>query len=139
MGAHIQVVGWLGFAIILGVIQLLSATMLSTAQRGFKWNMSSRDTPAPQLAGKAARLDRAFKNFMETFPFFVAAVLIAIVNYALSNSSSTIPVLGSQIYVIARALYVPAYVFNLIGLRTLIWFVSMIGIGLILLGGLQLI
>lgn len=139
MDAQVQIVGWFGIAIALGIAHLLLATTAATSQRGFNWNMSSRDTPVPPLTGKAARLDRAFKNFMETFPFFIGVVIIAIINIFLSNSSSTLPVLGCQIYVIARVLYIPMYVFNIIGVRTLVWTCSMIGIAIILLSGLQLI
>ena len=136
---QLQILAWLGVAVFLGITHLLLVTAAATSKRGVKWNMSSRDQAAPALTGKTARLERAFKNFQETFPFFLGAVVVAIVNIFLSNSSASLPVLGCQIYVIARLLYIPAYVFNLIGLRTLIWTTSMIGIGLVLLSGLQIL
>ena len=139
MEAQTQIVGWLGIAIFLGIAHLLLVTTAVTSKCGLKWNMSSRDQQAPQLSGKTARLDRAFQNYQETFPFFLGAVVVAIINIFLANSSSTLPVTGCQIYVIARILYIPAYVFNLIGIRTLIWITSMLGIALVLLSGLQLI
>lgn len=125
----------LGLAIILGICHLLLAAMAGTQQRGLKWNMSSRDEVVSALNGKAARLDRAFKNFLETFPFFVGAIFIAV---AASESSSQAAI-GSQMYVLARILYIPAYLFNIIGLRSVLWLVSIIGIGLVLLSGLQLL
>ena len=36
-----------------------------------------RDAPVKPLGPLAGRLDRAFKNLMETFPLFAAAVLLA--------------------------------------------------------------
>ena len=123
----------LGLAVVLGIAHLLLATMASTSIRGFKWNLSSRDVPAPTLSGKPARLDRSFKNFQETFPFFAAAILIS-----LMNSNSMLSAIGSQLYLGARILYVPAYVFDLIGVRTALWCLSMIGIILVLASGLQL-
>jgi uncharacterized MAPEG superfamily protein len=92
-----QMLGWLGVAIILGIVQLLAATMASTQQRGFKWNLSSRDVVVPPITGKTARLDRAFKNFLETFPFFVASVLIAI------TVPADIGVTGCMMYVRYRS------------------------------------
>lgn len=139
MAAQLQILAWLGVAIFLGIAHLLLVTTVATSKRGVKWNMSSRDEVAPPLTGQAARLERAFKNYQETFPFFLGAVVIAIVNIFLSNTSSYLPVLGCQIYVIARVLYIPAYLLNLVGIRSLIWTVSMAGIGLVLLSGLQII
>ena len=48
-----------------------------TLQRGLRWNAGPRDEPMPPLTGVAGRLSRALRNFLETFPFFAAAVLIA--------------------------------------------------------------
>ena len=52
------------------------AAVAARGQQDLKWAAGPRDEPMP-LSGVAARLDRAFKNFMETFPFFAAAVLTA--------------------------------------------------------------
>ena len=38
----------------------------------------------PPLGGTAGRLDRALRNFLETFPLFAAAVLIAALSLAWS-------------------------------------------------------
>src|SRR5437762_13649367 len=110
------------YSAILGIIQLLIATQLSTAQRGVKWNLSPRDEKVPELTGVAGRMDRAFKNFMETFPFFIVAILIVQITQ-LQNSSSSI---GAMIYFWARLLYVPLYAAGIIGVRTFVWVISFI-------------
>ncbi|MEE7567699.1 hypothetical protein HH297_15635, partial [Xanthomonas sp. Kuri4-3] len=75
MSQEIQMLGW---AMVLGLVQLMIASAGMTAQRGNKWNASARDgTPAP-LTGVPARMQRALHNFLETFPFFAAAVLAVV-------------------------------------------------------------
>ena len=47
---------------------------------------------------------------------------------ALTQKSGSISVLGAQLYLAARIVYIPLYAFNLIVLRTLAWAVSIAGI-----------
>ncbi|HEY2071039.1 MAG TPA: MAPEG family protein [Rhizomicrobium sp.] len=116
-------------AIALGLVQLLLATMASVGGRGMPWGTGPRDEGWPPLKNKyAARLERAYKNFVETFPFFAAAVLLA---HALDKSTHN-SVLGAQIYLWARVAYVPAYVIAIPLLRTLIWTASIVGIVMVL-------
>lgn len=118
------------FSIILGFIQLQLAAATMTAVRGGKWNMGPRDEPGAPLTKHAGRLDRAFKNFQETFPFFAVAVLAA----AATGRHSTLTVMGAELYVAARILYVPCYAFALTGLRTLVYVAATLGIVAILVG-----
>src|ERR1700679_1103477 len=60
----------LAVAIVLGMFQLLIAARTGNSQRGLKWNVGPRDAPAPPVSKVAGRLERAFRNFLETFPFF---------------------------------------------------------------------
>jgi uncharacterized MAPEG superfamily protein len=114
------------FAILVGVVQLVWAAAAARQQQDLKWAAGPRDEPMP-ITGVAARLDRAFKNFMETFPFFAAAVIVAY----LGGKLGPITLWGSALYVAARALYVPTYAAGIPRLRTLIWFVAMIGLGMV--------
>lgn len=116
------------FAVVLGIIHILASAMAITKQRGAKWNMSARDTKAPEPTGLAGRLDRASKNFFETFPLVAAGILLVHVTQA----SSPVTALGAQIYLGARILYVPLYAFGIPVIRTLVWTVSMIGFVMLL-------
>ena len=93
-----------------------------------EWNISARDTKAPELTGIAGRLDRAFKNFMETFVFFGAAVLIV----EARQTTSDISLYGSLIYLIARTIYVFIYAAGIKIVRTVVWFVSLVGLLMVL-------
>ena len=119
----------LAWAIVLGIVQVLLAASGSTAQRGLKWNASARDgTPTP-LQGVQARLERALRNFLETFPLFAAGVLGVV---AMQRAGS-LSALAVQLYFWARVLYVPLYAAGVPYLRSLVWAVSLLGI-LILVG-----
>ena len=116
------------FAIILGVIHILIGAMLATKQRGAKWNMSPRDGKSAELTGLAGRMDRASKNFLETFPLVAAAILLVHV----TQSSSSTTALGAQIYLGARVLYIPLYAMGIPVVRTLVWSISMVGFVMLL-------
>lgn len=119
----------LGVAVIVGLVQLIWAASAARAQQGdLKWAAGPRDTPMP-LGGVAARLDRAFWNFVETFPFFAAAVLAC----ALAGKlGSDLTIWGSGLYVAARALYAPLYASGIPSIRTLVWLVSLVGLVMVL-------
>src|SRR5215469_18387480 len=93
-------------AILLGIIQLFLAIVTGVQQAGLAWAAGPRDEAKAHPGRIAGRLERAFENFLETFAFFAASVLLV---HALDKSTHT-SVLGSQIYIWARVLYVPAYV-----------------------------
>ena len=118
----------LALSVVLGFVQLFAAAQGATMQRGAKWNMSPRDEKMPDLTGIPARLDRAFKNFMETFPFFVVAILLVTVLKAETNTSA----LGARLYFFARVLYIPLYATGIPVMRTIVWFASFVGIFMVL-------
>jgi uncharacterized MAPEG superfamily protein len=115
-------------AILLGLLQLTLSVACNVAGRGLPYGVGPRDEP-PQPLGKAAsRLERAYKNFLETFAFFAAAVLLT---RALGRSTP-ISALGAEVYFWARLIYVPAYVTAIPFVRTLCWTASLIGVLMVL-------
>lgn len=126
MTTEIRMLAWV---IALGVVQLLLAATLATQQRGLKWNASARDGAAAPLSGVAARMDRAFGNLMETFPFFAAAVLAVV----LSGRNDATSALGAQLFFWGRLIYVPLYALGIPYLRTAVWTVSLVGLLMVLL------
>jgi uncharacterized MAPEG superfamily protein len=114
----------LSLAIVLGLLQLLIAARTGNSQRGLKWNVGARDEPPPPVSKVAGRLERAFRNFMETFPFFAAAVLIV----TLTGRHNWATEWGAQIYLAARIVYVVLYGLGVPGLRTLVWLIATLSI-----------
>ncbi len=125
MDIEIRMLAW---AMMLGLVQLLLAAAGMTLQRGVKWNASARDGEARPLAGVPGRLDRAWRNFLETFPFFAAAALAVIATGRQGETSA----LAVQLYFWARVLYVPVYAAGIPYLRSVVWGVSMLGIAMLL-------
>lgn len=126
MGMELKLLLW---SAVLGLVQIALAATLSTGQRGLGWNAGPRDGVAAPLTGAAGRLDRATRNFLETFPFFAAAVLML----SLLHRENAHTALGAQLYFWGRVLYVPAYAAGISYLRTLIWAVSVVGLVMVLL------
>lgn len=121
MSIELKVLAW---SILLGLAHILLAATLSTAQRGVLWNVGPRDgMPAP-LTGLAGRIDRASRNFLETYVFFAAAVLAL----AILQRGDEHTALGAQIWFWARVTYLPTYAVGIPFLRTAIWAVSLVGL-----------
>jgi uncharacterized MAPEG superfamily protein len=126
MSIEVQMLVW---SIILGLVHVALSATLGTMQRGLIWNAGARDGEPKPLTGVAGRLDRANRNFLETFAFFAAAVLAVL--FAQKTDAHT--ALGVQLYFWARLAYLPVYAAGIPFLRTLIWAVSMAGLILVLL------
>ena len=116
---------------VLGLVQLLLATTLATKDQGLAYNLSPRDAAPPPVGTLAARLLRAYKNFLETFPLFIAAIVFV----TLAGRQDVISALGAQFYFWGRVVYVPDYASGVTVLRTLIWSVSLAGLVMVLVAG----
>jgi len=114
----------LALVILLGLFHVLLAGALATRSRGMRWNIGNRDVEGPPVSAVAARAQRASHNFLETFPFFAAALLCAMV----AQRDGGVAVLGAQLYFWARVAYLPIYVFGVPVIRSLVWGVSLVGI-----------
>ncbi|WP_341991643.1 MAPEG family protein [Azorhizobium sp. AG788] len=118
----------LAATIVLAFVQLLLAAHMATRERGSAWNAGPRDAPAKPLGAMAGRLDRAFKNLMETFPLFAAAVLLA----HAAGVHTALTIAGAHVYFWGRVLYVPLYASGLPYVRSGVWVMASAGIILIL-------
>jgi uncharacterized MAPEG superfamily protein len=115
-------------ATIIGLVQIVwAATAGSGGERNFAWLAGPRDDQKP-VGVVAGRLDRALKNFLETFPLFAAALIACVV----AGKLGTLTLYGAGLYVIARALYVPLYASGVAVVRTLVWTASMVGVVMVI-------
>ncbi|THH36040.1 MAPEG family protein [Aliishimia ponticola] len=107
-----------------GLLQVLQFILYSaTAQRavGKTYALSPRDTPR-ELSGTAGRAQRAMNNHYEALILFgIAALVIGV-----SGQSTGFTATCAWVYLIARVLYVPAYLLGWVPWRSLIW---MVGLG----------
>ena len=115
----------LAASIALGVIHLIASSHLISWQRGYRWTAGSREEAVPPLHGVTNRVDQATTNFLETFPFFAALVLITHV----VNHHSALTIWGVQLYFWARVAYLIAAATDLGLVRSLVcWNTAFVGI-----------
>jgi uncharacterized MAPEG superfamily protein len=118
----------LAWAVVLGLVQAIATGQFATAQHGIQYGISPRDDPKP-LTGIGGRVNRAFSNYMQTFPFFAAAVLVA----HLAGRHGWLTVVGAQLYFWCRLIYVPLYAAGIPVVRTLAFVGATVGIVMILI------
>ena len=118
----------LALAVVLGLVQILLSAHSASLQVGYWWTAVAREARTP-LTGIAGRLERALRNFLETFPMFVAAILLV----QLTGRTGRMSALGAEMYLVARVVYVPLYVVAIPVVRSLVWNVATVGIALVLL------
>src|ERR671912_2332449 len=114
---------------VLCLIQIIAASHAASHQRGYRWTASARDAEVPPLTGVAGRLERALRNFLETFPVFVAAILLVHV----LDRGSILSEWGAALYFSGRLVYLPLYALGVPLVRSLVWNVAFVGIVLLLL------
>ena len=108
----------------LGLLHIVLASHAQSIQRGYRWTAGPRDEPVTPLSGIAGRLARANANFLETFPFFAAAVLAVL----FMNAESPWSRWGVILYLAGRIAYLPLYAFGVFLVRSLAWNVALAGI-----------
>lgn len=95
---------------------------------GIKKGFGNRDD-IDELSPLAGRVDRTAKNTVENFIFFAALVLTA------QAAGITDPklVMGAELFFWARLVFIPVYYVGIPYLRTGVWLVSIIGMGMMVL------
>lgn len=122
----------LAAAVMLGFAHIVAASHAISLQRGYRWTASARDEPVAPPTGLAGRLDRASRNFTETFAFFAAAVLLVHVTHAEGAATAW----AAWAYVAGRLAFWIAYAAGVFLLRSLIWNVGMVATIVLLLAPL---
>ncbi len=121
---------------LLGIAHLLVVAQFSRQQYGLRWVGSARDHPRPRMTGVGGRLERAYRNFLETFPYFVAGVMVV----TITGQADRVSAYGSIAYFCGRLLYLPLYAAGIPVVRGLVWnipFFGMVAIFATLLPGVS--
>jgi uncharacterized MAPEG superfamily protein len=113
---------------LLLLVHIFAAVHLKTKQYGREWNVGARDEALPPLNPVAGRLARAQANFQETFPIAIVALLGVVI--AGQTSSST--ALGGWLWLGARTIYLPLYAMGVPVVRTLVFVISLVGLGMVI-------
>ncbi|MCR5874685.1 MAPEG family protein [Phenylobacterium sp. J426] len=121
---------WMLFgAGILGLVHLSAASFTFKAQVGNAYSVGARDEDL-RPTGVAGRLDRAQRNFLETFAIFASAVLML---QALDRSGSWLSEAGAVIYLVGRTVFMPLYAAGVPWLRTLSWNLATLGLVMVMI------
>ena len=116
------------WSLILAFVQIILFYVVRTGQYGLKWNTGPRDEAMPEISPLGGRLKRAQDNLFETLPLFIAAVLVA----HISGRETDMVTLGAEIWLGARVVYLPLYAFGVRQIRSLVWLVSIAGLGMVI-------
>lgn len=114
-------------ATLLQVVQLVLMAVPANLELGVGKTLSPRDTSRlggsleSQMSVRTGRLLRALNNHFEALLLFA----IAVVAVTLSDKSTLLTVVCSWAYLVARVLYIPAYVFAWVPWRSFIWMVGL--------------
>lgn len=109
--------------IILLVLALYMVQLFlqETSRFGFDlWGIVGNRDKLPEMSVVAGRLDRAKNNMLEALPMFLALALLALVKGRDTGEVAH----AALVFLIARVVYVPAYVSGIPMLRSLVWLVG---------------
>jgi len=117
---------YLLFAVILTFVQMLIAATGANQQVGLVTLAGNREG-LPEMTSWAGRAKRAHLNMVENLVLFAALVLIAQV----AGKANAMTALGASIFFWARLVYAGIYLAGISWVRTVLWFISVIGLAII--------
>ena len=117
---------YLLYSVILCFVQVLVAAASANQQVGLPTLAGNREG-LPDIVGWAGRARRAHLNMIENLVLFAPLVLIA----AAAGKANATTAAGAMIFFWARLAYAVIYVIGIPWLRTLAWFVAVIGMATI--------
>jgi uncharacterized MAPEG superfamily protein len=118
----------LELSVVLWLAHVLVQAGFGNAQTPFGYLFTSRDRPAEARGVSYGRSCRALSNYLENFTPFVALALALIATQRTGGAGAV----GATIWILARIVYLPIYVFGIIYVRTLVWGISIIGLVMML-------
>lgn len=122
---------YLLYAVILLIVHVFVQATFSDLSKGIGWALGPQDEPREQNV-IAGRVQRALKNYLETFPAFVALALFLAVTERGTGLSAT----GAALYFWARVAYIPAFASGIPLVRSIAWFTAIGGLALMILPAL---
>jgi uncharacterized MAPEG superfamily protein len=111
----------LGLSVLLWVVHVLVQAGASQTALPLPWLLSARDKPAPPRGLIYGRATRALANYVENFTAFAALDLAFIATHQSGGW-------GPTIWIVARILYLPLYLFGVIYVRSAVWGISLVAI-----------
>jgi len=114
----------LELSVALWVVHVLVQAGVGNVELPFGYLFTSRDKPPAVNGLLFGRATRALANYIENLTPFVAVALALIVTQRTGGAGA----LGATIWILARIVYIPLYLFGVVYARTLVWGISIVGL-----------
>jgi len=121
----------LELSVVLWVVHVVIQASVGNSELPSRYLFTSRDTPAAARGLLYGRATRALANYVENFTPFVAVALGLVVTQRTGAAGA----IGATIWLLARIVYIPLYLFDVVYVRTVVWGISIVGL-LMMLGRL---
>jgi uncharacterized MAPEG superfamily protein len=108
------------------VLHVVMQAQFAKDELGTAWHTGPRDTPRKSQGVVAGRMERASRNFRETYPAFVGLALAL----AVADPQSGWGHAGALLWFAARLVYVPLYLAGIPYVRSMVWLVAMLGLAI---------
>ena len=118
----------LELSVALWLVHVLVQATVGNIELPFGYLFTSRDKPVAARGLLYGRATRALANYVENLTPFVAVALALIVTQRTGGSGA----LGATIWILARIVYIPIYLFDVIYARTAVWALSIVGLVMML-------
>ena len=118
----------LELSVALWLVHVLVQATIGNVELPFGYLFTSRDKPAATSGLLFGRATRALANYVENLTPFVAVALALIITQRTGGAGA----LGATIWILARIVYIPIYLFDVIYARTAIWALSIVGLVMML-------
>ncbi|MEO1794025.1 MAG: MAPEG family protein [Pseudomonadota bacterium] len=107
-------------AVVLVAGHFVPFAVIANRDLGTDYTTGPRDAPMTGLSNIGGRLQRAYQNYLESLPWFIAVMLVA----HLTERADSFVIIAGWTYLAARIAYVPAYVSSTGYLRSAVWMVA---------------
>jgi uncharacterized MAPEG superfamily protein len=111
----------LELSVLLWVAHVLVQAGTAGSALSLPYLLSSRDRPVAAQGLIYGRATRALANYVENFTAFVALDLAFIATQRPGGW-------GPTIWIVARIIYLPLYLFDIVYARTIVWAISLIAL-----------
>ncbi len=118
----------LELSVVLWLVHVLVQATAGNLELPFGYLFTSRDKPAATSGLLFGRATRALANYVENFAPFVAVALALIVTQRSGGAGA----LGATIWILARIVYIPVYLFGIVYVRSAVWAISIVGLVMML-------
>ncbi len=122
----------LALAGLLQVVQFFLMAIPANKVLGTKVTAGPRDEPL-EVGGKIGRLNRALNNHFESLILFTIATVVLVVG----ERTSALTAVAAWSYLVARIFYIPAYLYHIQYVRSIIWGIGFLAIIVMLVASLR--